>query len=684
MKKVLIYAGTTEGRMLAEQLAAEHIPCHVCVATAYGQLVMPEMDGVEVTTGRLDIAQMRQLASEMTAENENAFAAVVDSTHPFATEVSGNIRKSLEGLDIPYFRLLRGCSEAKAEESGAKITYFEDNESCAKALQEVEGNILLTTGSKELGIYSGMESLKERLYVRVLPGLESIEICEKQGIHAKHIIAMQGPFSIDLNAAILRQFSISCLVTKESGKSGGYLEKLEAAERTGARAFVIRAPKEEGQTFEEVVDALYEQYGKTRALHAENMVSDQTEIALIGLGMSERTLTQEGAKAVAEADLVFGAKRMIADVPGEKETYPYYLAKDIIPVIRKKEKEGKHAIKAAVLFSGDTGFYSGCTKMQKELKENGFTKVRIYPGICSISYLAAAVGETWQDAKLLSIHGRKEETWPAEILDAVNYHAKTYLLVSTVEDVQKIGKLLQEAEISCEIVCGRDFGGASEIRTIVPAEAKEITKEGLYTCLIRNDSPKKRELSQSISDDAFIRGKVPMTKEEIRHVSLGKLHLTEDAVFYDIGSGTGSIAVAAAQLSPNIQVYAMERKEAALELMQQNIEKFHLKNVAVVAGEAPDSMQQLPAPTHAFVGGSGGNLKQILEVVWQKNPLARVVINAISLETIAEVTAFLQEHREDVESEVIQMQVSRGKQAGAYHLMQAENPVMIFTLRKLA
>ena len=120
MKKVLIYAGTTEGRMLAEQLAAEHIPCHVCVATAYGQLVMPKMDGVEVTTGRLDIAQMRQLASEMTAENENVFAAVVDSTHPFATEVSGNIRKSLEGLDIPYFRLLRGCSEAKAEEAGQR------------------------------------------------------------------------------------------------------------------------------------------------------------------------------------------------------------------------------------------------------------------------------------------------------------------------------------------------------------------------------------------------------------------------------------------------------------------------------------------------------------------------------------------------------------------------------------
>ena len=85
MKKVLIYAGTTEGRMLAEQLAAEHIPCHVCVATAYGQLVMPKMDGVEVTTGRLDIAQMRQLASEMTAENENVFAAVVDSTHPFSS-----------------------------------------------------------------------------------------------------------------------------------------------------------------------------------------------------------------------------------------------------------------------------------------------------------------------------------------------------------------------------------------------------------------------------------------------------------------------------------------------------------------------------------------------------------------------------------------------------------------------
>ena len=98
---------------------------------------------------------------------------------------------------------------------------------------------------------------------------------------------MQGPFSIDLNEAILRQFSISCLVTKESGKSGGYLEKLQAAGRTGARAFVIRAPKEEGQTFEEVVDALYEQYGKTHALHAEDTVLHQPEIALVGLGMSD-------------------------------------------------------------------------------------------------------------------------------------------------------------------------------------------------------------------------------------------------------------------------------------------------------------------------------------------------------------------------------------------------------------
>ena len=184
------------------------------------------------------------------------------------------------------------------------------------------------------------------------------------------------------------------------------------------------------------------------------------------------------------------------------------------------------------------------------------------------------MGETWQDAKLLSIHGRKEETWPAEILDAVNYHAKTYLLVSTVEDVQKIGKLLQEAEISCEIVCGRDFGGASEIQTIVPAEAQEITKEGLYTCLIRNDSPKKRELSQSISDDAFIRGKVPMTKEEIRHVSLGKLHLTEDAVVYDIGAGTGSVSVEIARAGEQIRVYAIEKNPEGVELIDQNRKKF--------------------------------------------------------------------------------------------------------------
>lgn len=120
MKKVLIYAGTTEGRMLAEQLAAEHIPCHVCVATAYGQLVMPKMDGVEVTTGRLDIARMRQLASEMTAENENVFAAVVDSTHPFATEVSGISEKVWRGWIFLIFVCSAVAVRRKRKKAGQR------------------------------------------------------------------------------------------------------------------------------------------------------------------------------------------------------------------------------------------------------------------------------------------------------------------------------------------------------------------------------------------------------------------------------------------------------------------------------------------------------------------------------------------------------------------------------------
>ena len=178
----------------------------------------------------------------------------------------------------------------------------------------------------------------------------------------------------------------------------------------------------------------------------------------------------------------------------------------------------------------------------------------------------------------------------------------------------------------------------------------------------------------------FIRGKVPMTKEEVREVAICKLHLTENSVVYDIGSGTGSIAVEAAARSAKLHVFAVEQKEEAVALIEQNRAKFHLKKITVVHGKAPDALKELPVPTHAFIGGSSGNLHEIINVLREKNPHIRIVITAISLETVSEITALLKE-TEVTQSEVVALQVSRAKAVGNYHLMQAENPVYLCTMQ---
>ncbi|MBQ9438668.1 MAG: precorrin-6Y C5,15-methyltransferase (decarboxylating) subunit CbiT, partial [Lachnospiraceae bacterium] len=185
-------------------------------------------------------------------------------------------------------------------------------------------------------------------------------------------------------------------------------------------------------------------------------------------------------------------------------------------------------------------------------------------------------------------------------------------------------------------------------------------------------------ITPGFGDDTFLRGQVPMTKEEVREISICKLHLTERAVVYDVGSGTGSIAMEVAALSPWIQVYAIECQDEAIALIQANKEARGAFNVKVVQAVAPEGMAELPAPTHVFVGGSKGNLQGILSAVYQKNPRARIVMNAISLESIAQMQEMVKEWPV-ADLEITTVSVSKAKKAGAYHLMQAANPVTIFS-----
>lgn len=676
MKELLIFAGTTEGRKLSECLSSSGIIHTICVATEYGEIVLKNHPLAKIHRGRMNLEEIREFL-----QNER-FVAVIDATHPYADVITKNIKMAMADLNIPYLRLKR---ETDVAEIYKKIAYYDTNEACAKALEEIEGNILLTTGSKELSKYCISENVKSRLYVRVLPGMESLTLCMEQGIYGKQIIAMQGPFTMEMNEAIIHQYKISCLVTKESGMSGGYQEKLEAAKRAGIPVCVVgHLKEEEGYSFAEVcseLETLCEQKIKR---------SSQLEIILAGIGMGHRnSLTKEVEEAIDDADILLGAERMLLPYQPRIEKRPYYLANQIIPYLKEVQEKNLYmeSRRVVILFSGDSGFYSGCQSLYHALSEEIQkgrlqSSIRIMPGISSVAYLASYIGESYQDAAIYSMHGK--EIW--NLAHRIKEEQKTYLLMSGVKDVNKLGKLLVQADmLECEVVTGYQLSyPEQQIRKLTLKECCEVKEEGLYTCFIKNPRAEHRKLTHGMADGEFIRDKVPMTKEEVREVSICKLQLHKEAVVYDIGSGTGSIVVEIAGLSDDIQVYAIEQKKEAVSLIEKNKEKFQLENITVIETKAPNRLTELPMATHAFIGGSGGSMKEILSVLYQINPQMRIVINAVSIETICEIKEILEEYFIEKE-EVVQLQVNRAKKAGRYHLMQAENPVWIcaFNFRKL-
>ena len=239
MKGIVLFSGTTEGRTLSHQLASEGVPVTVCVATEYGRTEQGQAPGITVHTGRMEPAEMAALLA--------GAALCVDATHPYAALVSANIRAACEEAKVPCLRLLRPASPLPA---GA-LTAASAAEA-ARLLADTEGNILLTTGAKELAAFAPLGG--GRLIARVLPSHAGLSACEAAGIPAHNIVAMQGPFSRELNEAILRQFGVRYLVTKDGGEAGGFSAKAEAAAAAGAALVVIRRPADAGLTYQEVLE----------------------------------------------------------------------------------------------------------------------------------------------------------------------------------------------------------------------------------------------------------------------------------------------------------------------------------------------------------------------------------------------------------------------------------------------
>nr|MDE7284090.1 precorrin-6y C5,15-methyltransferase (decarboxylating) subunit CbiE [Lachnospiraceae bacterium] len=493
---------------------------------------------------------------------------------------------------------------------------------------------------------------------------------------------MQGPFTEEMNEAIIRQYEISCLVTKESGVPGGYQEKINAAKNTGVKVFVIGCSEEsEGYSFPEICRKLEDMIGEK--IQTKYKIKGNMEIILAGIGMGHANcLTKEVERAIDKADILLGAERMLKTVSSNAEKQPFYQAEQVIPYLHDIQSENlfMENKNVVILFSGDSGFYSGCqslySALKKEVTEGGLNaSLRILPGISSVAYLASCIGESYHDAEIYSIHGKKL----CNLANRIKSNPKTFLITSGVEDINRLGKLLTDAGLSeCEIVTGYQLSYEEQrVEKHTPLECRELDEEGLYTCFVKNPYAIQRRLTHGIADGQFIRDRVPMTKEEIREVSICKLRLKNGAVVYDIGSGTGSISIEIAGISDDIQVYAVEQNREAVSLIEENKKKFELQNVTVIESRAPEGLAGLPMATHAFIGGSGGRLKEILLSLRQINPNMRVVVNAVSMETICEMREILSMNDMIKEEEVVQLQVSRAKKAGSHYLMQSENPVWI-------
>lgn len=657
MYKVIIFAGTTEGYEISRFLSENQLPVLACVATEYGSKSLQENSCLHVQAGRLDEQQMRDLLFREKPE------LVLDATHPYAAEVTQNIRKACEETGVSYTRILRTGSEQQ------NAVYVRDAKEAAEYLEGTEGNVLLTTGSKELAVFTSVTDYNKRLFARVLSLPSVIESCRALGFEGRNLIAMQGPFSKELNQAMLEQYQCKYLVTKDSGKAGGFLEKIQAAEALGVTAVIIGRPlAEEGLSLKECRHMLIERYGFKK----------EQNVTLLGIGMgSIGTLTLEGREAVRNADLIVGARRMVDAVrlPGQDFLYEYR-SREIAEYLA----EHPEYTRVVIALSGDVGFYSGAKKLVELLGP----ETKMICGISSVVYFMSKIGLSWDDAKIVSAHGKT-----CNLISLIRENRKVFAILGTNDGVRNLAEKLTFYGMGDVILhVGENLSYDNE--KILSKQAKELVSyEGdpLSVICAYNPGAEPEPATHGLSDEEFIRGKAPMTKAEVRTVSLAKLKLSKDAVCYDIGAGTGSVSVEMALRASEGEVYAIEKKEDALALLAQNKKKFALDHMYIIPGTAPEALEELPVPTHAFIGGSSGNMKEIVELLIKKNPQVRIVINCITLETVGEALGCIRELAKqegcECENEIVQLCVSRSKNIGRYHMMMGENPIYIITVQML-
>lgn len=393
-------------------------------------------------------------------------------------------------------------------------------------------------------------------------------------------------------------------------------------------------------------------------------------VTLIGMGSGQpENLTLQGLAALRQADLILGARRLLAVLPAgcTENRAAAYRPDEVAELLQTSGAEN-----AVLVYSGDTGFYSGASSMMKKLEALG-VRARVLPGLSSIQLLAAALGRPWQGWNLVSAHGRTCDP-VAECMQG----RPTFFLTGGSEDPATLcAQLAAEGFGDVQGVVGQCLGTPEE--KLFRGSVKELAAgrfNSLSVLLVEAAEVLPRR-APGLPDEAFERGDVPMTKQEVRAAVLAKLAVRPEDILWDVGAGTGSVSVELALAAPRGRVYAVECRPEGCALIKANREKFRTRNLVLVEGLAPDALSDLPAPDAVFIGGSKGSLAAIVDAALDKNPDARICVSAIALETLSAAVAALTAKGRTVQ--VSQIAVSRAKAVGGLHLMMAQNPIYLIT-----
>ena len=393
-------------------------------------------------------------------------------------------------------------------------------------------------------------------------------------------------------------------------------------------------------------------------------------VTLIGMGSGQpENLTLQGLAALRQADLILGARRLLAVLPAgcTENRAAAYRPDEVAELLQTSGAEN-----AVLVYSGDTGFYSGASSMLEKLEALG-VRARVLPGLSSIQLLAAALGRPWQEWNLVSAHGRTCDP-VAECMQG----RPTFFLTGGSEDPATLcAQLAAEGFGDVQGVVGQCLGTPEE--QLFRGSVKELAAgrfNSLCVLLVEAAEVLPRR-APGLPDEAFERGDVPMTKQEVRAAVLAKLAVRPEDILWDVGAGTGSVSVELALAAPRGRVYAVECRPEGCALIKANREKFRTRNLVLVEGLAPAALSDLPAPDAVFIGGSKGSLAAIVDAALDKNPDARICVSAIALETLSAAVAALTAKGRTVQ--VSQIAVSRARAVGGLHLMMAQNPIYLIT-----